>query len=300
MGAVMLTSTVIRLRAKQSGWLPNAMGEYAHATFLSFINQVAPDFAQALHDANARQPYAFSPLIGGKRDRRGVKVWSGGEYWMRFTILDSALYTVFSQYFAESTSFDIELQLGKIKFVIEEIITSPRVERWGGYTTFSDILSDASFDPIVSLKFMSLTAFSVGRTSSGSRRFSIFPEPAIVFDSLLRRWNKFADQPLDNPAEWQKWVSENVVVRQYRTRSDLWKFKHHLQIGFVGDCTYEIKGNHRAETRKVNALADFAFYAGVGYKTTMGMGQCKRQGARGRGQGAWGSARGKGQGGNER
>ncbi len=272
----MLTSTVIRLRARQSGWLPNSMGEYAHAAFLSLVNQVAPDLAQALHDADTRQPYAVSPLIGGKRDRRGVKVWADGGYWMRFTILNPALYTVFSQYFAESTSFNLKLQLGKIEFAIEEITTSPHVDRWSGYTTFLDILSKASPEPIVSLKFLSLTAFSIGRTSNGNRKFHIFPEPTLVFDSLLRRWNQFADQTLSNPAEWQKWVGENVVVRQYRTRSDLWKFKHHLQIGFVGNCIYEIKGNCPAEAQKMNALADFAFYAGVGYKTTMGMGQVHR------------------------
>ena len=30
--------------------------------------------------------------------------------------------------------------------------------------------------------------------------------------------------------------------------------------------------------REVNLLADFAFYCGTGYKTTMGMGQTRRQG----------------------
>jgi len=271
----MLTSTVIRLRARQDGRLPNAMGEYAHAAFLALINGIAPDLAKALHDAGTRQPYAISPLIGGKRDKRGVRVWSGRGYWMRFTILSPALYSVFSRYFAESTSFDLNLMLGNAKFIIEEVTTS-RTGNWSGYTTFAEILSSASSKPVISMQFVSLTAFSIGEVDSSGPRFAIFPEPTLVFDSLLRRWNQFADQPLGDPQKWQKWVSNHIVVRRYRTKSALWQFEHHPQIGFVGDCTYEIKGNYPSETRELNALADFAFYSGVGYKTTMGMGQCRR------------------------
>lgn len=272
----MLTSTVVRLRAKQDGWLPHAMGEYGHAAFLSLIREVAPDLSRALHDAGDRQPYAVSPLVGGKRERRGVHVRAGGDYWMRFTMLDPALYSVFSRYFAESASFELSLTLGEIEFVIEELTTSPQAEGWSGYTTFSDLLAKAGADTIVSLQFLSLTAFSLGEVEGSGPRFNIFPEPALVFDSLLRRWNQFADQPLGEPLEWQEWVGKHVVVRRYRTESDLWQFKRHPQIGFVGNCTYEVKGDYLTEIRQFNALADFAFFAGVGCKTTMGMGQCRR------------------------
>jgi CRISPR-associated endoribonuclease Cas6 len=273
---MMLTSTVIRLRAKQDGWLPRAMGEYGHAAFLSLIHEVAPDLSKALHDAGERQPYTVSPLVGSKREQRGVSVRSGSGYWMRFAILDPALYSVFSRYFAESMPFESVLTLGKVQFIVEEVTTSKQSDTWSGYSTFSDIFTGTKSEPIASMRFFSLTAFSLGEVGGSGPRFGIFPEPALVFDSLLRRWNQFADQPLDNPQVWQKWVSEHVVVRRYRTKSDLWQFKHHPQIGFVGTCTYEIKGDYPSETRKLNALADFAFFAGVGCKTTMGMGQCRR------------------------
>jgi CRISPR-associated endoribonuclease Cas6 len=252
------------------------MGEYGHAAFLSLIREVAPDLSKALHDAGTRQPYTVSPLVGGKRDRRGVSVRSGGSYWMRFTILDPALYSVFSRYFAESISFDLALTLGEMQFIIEEVTTSQQSDGWSGYTTFSELLSAATHEPIVSMRFFSLTAFSLGKVDDSGPRFGIFPEPALVFDSLLRRWNQFADQPLGDPGEWQKWVNKHVVVRRYQAKSDLWQFRQHPQIGFVGNCTYEIKGNYPPEAHRLNALADFAFFAGVGYKTTTGLGQCRR------------------------
>jgi len=246
----MLTSTVIRLRATQNGWLPRAMGEYGHAAFLSLIREVAPDLSKALHGAGTRQPYTVSPLVGGKRERRGVSVRSGNSCWMRFTILDPALYAVFSRYFAESTSFDLALKLGEMQFIIEEVTTSRQSDGW--------------------------SAFSLGEVDGCGPRFCIFPEPALVFDSLLRRWNQFADQPLVDPGEWQKWVNEHVIVRRYQAESDLWQFRQHPQIGFVGSCTYEVKANYPSEIQRLNALVDFSFFAGVGCKTTMGLGQCKR------------------------
>jgi CRISPR-associated endoribonuclease Cas6 len=272
----MLTSTVIHLRALEDGWLPRAMGEQGHAAFLSLIREVAPDLSQALHDAGERQPYTVSPLVGGKRERHGVSVRNGDSCLMRFTILDPALYSVFSRYFAESVSFDVALTLGKMQFAIEEVTTLPRSGGWSGYASFSDLISGATSEAIISMRFLSLTAFSLGEVDSSGPRFGIFPEPSLVFDSLLRRWNQFASEPMHNPREWQHWVGDHVVVRRYRTESDLWQFKHHPQIGFVGNCAYEVKGDYPSEIRKTNALADFAFYAGVGYKTTMGMGQVIR------------------------
>ena len=44
--------------------------------------------------------------------------------------------------------------------------------------------------------------------------------------------------------------------------------------GFVGTCTYSLGPKATAEARLAfQCLAEFAFHAGVGEKTTMGMGQ---------------------------
>ena len=276
----MLTSTVVRLRARRQARLPRAMGQYGHAAFLSLVREVAPNLAAALHDAGGRKPFTVSPLSGVRRRQRDVRVQCGSAYWMRFTILDSSLYSVFSRYFADSRSFEAPLTLGGVPFSIDEVTTSPDSDTWAGYTTFGKLESLASSDPVVSLQFWSLTAFSLGHGDGAGPTYGILPDPALVFDSLLRRWNQFADQPLADPAEWGAWAARHVVVRAYRTRSDVWQIRGHPQVGFVGECTYEIKGDWPTQTRQLNMLADFAFYAGVGLKTTQGMGQCRRLGGR--------------------
>ena len=54
------------------------------------------------------------------------------------------------------------------------------------------------------------------------------------------------------------------------------RFRHSPQVGFVGRVTYRLMAEDDAARCQLNALADLAFYSGVGMKTTMGMGQSRR------------------------
>ena len=60
-------------------------------------------------------------------------------------------------------------------------------------------------------------------------------------------------------------------------------YANHPQRGFVGRCTYDVRGPDVKMTgeaeltvrQQVLMLAQLAFYCGVGYKTAMGMGQVR-------------------------
>ncbi len=271
----MLTSTVVKLRAMNDGRLPLATGEYGYAAFLSLIRKVAPDLAQALHNAGTRQPFTVSPLQGRMRWCRGRwQVRTGADCWMRFTILDPALYTAFSRYFAEAQTFDLKITLDAVNFAVEEVTTTQG--KWSGYATFKQLLTEASDDPEIPLRFHSLTAFSLGDLSGVGPRMAMFPEAELVFGSLLTKWNTFADILLEPQPLRELMKDQCILVKRYRLESRVWQFQRHLQPGFVGYCVYEVKGATAEQRRYFNTLADFAFYAGVGYRTTMGMGQCRR------------------------
>jgi len=54
-------------------------------------------------------------------------------------------------------------------------------------------------------------------------------------------------------------------------------FGSYKLLGFVGNVRYLLPEDmHEILRRTINCLADYAFYAGVGYRTTMGMGVCRR------------------------
>ena len=161
--------------------------------------------------------------------------------------------------------------------LIDEIVTTPEAHDWSGYTTWHDLVERAEPDPDIALNFVSPTAFSFGQKEWGKKAV-VLPQPALVFGNLLRTWNALAPDELHIEAdELMPCVEEHVVVSRIdRLKTSVLKFKHSLQIGFVGEVTYKCMAERERARRQVNTLADFAFYAGVGMKTTMGMGQVCR------------------------
>jgi len=51
-------------------------------------------------------------------------------------------------------------------------------------------------------------------------------------------------------------------------------YPKYTQKGFVGTCSYVVQGSNTFASL-LTTLAAFAYYAGIGYKTTMGMGQVR-------------------------
>lgn len=266
----MLSSTVVKLRALNEGRLPLAMGKYGHAAFLALISQVAPDLAQALHDAGTRQPFTVSPLFG--RMQRRENEWHirpGDSCWMRFTILDPDLYTVFSRYFCEAGIPDQDFTLGTTDFIFEEAITVADAAEWSGFIDYAELQQSAACRNFFTLFFKTPTTFRQGDLDLP------LPLPRLVFKGLLAKWNLFSKLPF--PVELLDVIERHVGVKEYQIRTVAFHDGHGHIPGFVGKVTFIIKGQIEERVLKeINCLADFAFFAGTGRKTTHGMGMTRR------------------------
>lgn len=152
----------------------------------------------------------------------------------------------------------------------------------------------------ISLRFYSPTAFSLpvraaiaptddnsnnqqpdtdevsGWSKKGGKRMELWPRPELVFGSLARTWTLYS--PLLLPVgrdDLERMVASEVVVSRYDLQTQMLQFPRHKQVGFVGNVVYEcMEGGKLAPI--LETLADFALYAGIGYKTGMGMGQARR------------------------
>ena len=104
----------------------------------------------------------------------------------------------------------------------------------------------------------------------------VLPQPELVFGSLLRRWNALSPVPIH--PELRQWFQEALGISEVRRLSTrMLEFGRFREKGFIGEVVFEALGPWTQEAlRGLNALADFAFFAGVGHKTTMGMGQVRR------------------------
>jgi CRISPR-associated endoribonuclease Cas6 len=277
----LIYSMAIQLSPTRAGTIRATMGHQAHAAFLRAVKEADAALAEVLHHPILHQrPFTVSPLMGVESAHDGlVTVHPEETYTLRFTVLLDDIFQQFMGRFLRGNR--PVLRLGRVLFLIREILATPEGSPWSGYTSFAELATAAEeASPLLTLSFHSPTAFSFGQRSWG-KQIHVLPDPRLVFSSLARTWRAFAPPGLSlDPREVEHYADENVVIQRLEgLETRMLHFGRHPQVGFVGRVTYRLmdKGEGAAAwRRRLHALAGFAFYAGVGYKTTMGMGQCKR------------------------
>ncbi len=286
-----LYSSVVKLVATANGFIPATQGRLAHAAFLDLIRAVDPALAKALHASNQRKPFTVSPLQGLDQAREGqVKIKAGQEVSLRFTLLGSDLFATFTRFLLSPRSLvgrgaggeGPNLRLGELEFTISEVLTTPGSHPWAGYTSLGELCRRWQNGPLaesawqISLELASPTVFSRGSREGLGKQMDPFPSPGMLFGSLAAAWNEHLPLPLDKQAI-RTYAEETVVVGLYRLESRMFRYWGQPQIGATGVITYLLQDRQNQELgRALNLLADFVFYSGVGYKTTMGMGQVRR------------------------
>ena len=130
------------------------------------------------------------------------------------------------------------------------------------------LLSKKYPDYRLRLNFASPTTFRSGGN------YQPVPMAGWVFGSLIDRWNTFSPVALSPDA--RRFAEECVVLSRYRLRTRAVPYKNIVQMGCIGDVHYIIVNRDRYWASVMNLLADFAFFSGVGYQTTVGLGQTQR------------------------
>jgi CRISPR-associated endoribonuclease Cas6 len=254
-----LYSLVVLLGAAGQGRLPTSLGRAIHAQVLAWIQAGDSATAKAIHSAQI-SPICLSGLVG-KRRRNATQ--PDDEFYFRISLLEGDL--------LEPLLTGIDhwgtrpIVLGDFPFVSRRVEALPgghQQVRMGDYH-FLRTTSPISDD--IYLKFKSPTAFKQGR-----KKIQPFPLPELVFGSLLRRWNAFSPEDLHFPAlDWQGLVSA------FDLKTQVLPLEGGPQIGSVGWVRYRFPDDEQA--RIASVLAQYAFFAGVGLKTAMGMGQVQLQ-----------------------
>lgn len=265
-----LYSIILEIGATRDATLPVTMGHQAHGLFLDLVRQIDPALSARLHDEPAYRPFTVSPLWDAKEYGSSRIVQTGQVYHLRITLLDGGmLWQCLSSHFLAAG--ELPLQLGEAAFTLRRILSTPSLDStgWAGCTDWQTLATTAPYSSIT-MRFASPTAFSLG-----DRKFALFPEPILLWDSLMRSWNLYAPEVLKiEKQSMRDVVKAYISISDYSLRTTTLHFPKSPQKGFIGTCTYLIKGADNYRTQ-LSALAEFARYAGVGYKTTMGMGQAR-------------------------
>jgi CRISPR-associated endoribonuclease Cas6 len=261
---VMLHAILVKLRMPDGHAAPPTRGHQAHGLFLRIVQQADPGLAQRLHDDQGRKPFT----VGGVRPPTGPP--REDVTWLRVTLLDDALLGPFLDRFLRPGQ--ILLRIGSADLAVEEVICSPARSALAGSTEYAALQEDALPRTEIAFHFASPTAFHLG---GETRRMALVPEPKLVFGDLCRKWNLWAPERLHFAPERFWTIDDHCLLTGYRLETITFEFPRHTQVGFVGSCRYRFLTEDAAFLRQANTLAAFALYAGVGHKTTMGMGQVR-------------------------
>lgn len=270
-----LHALVVNLTAQEAGVLPGSVGELANAAFYAAIQAVDPELSARMHDAQKRKAFSLSPLYGFRQspqDRR-IRVAAGEEGWLRLCLLDDETFGVFMRHLMESGRPAI--RLGAVRFAITEVLGSPASHPWAGYTTLAELAQRQTVGDRWTLSFESPTAFHWGDSDKGMRRVEVFPMPRMVIAGLRKRWDEWTGETWGK--DFEEWVERNVVVsRVWRWETQPFPYRNQGYVGGVGKLDYRLLDDqHPDHTSHLDRLLRLAFYTGVGYKTTHGLGQVR-------------------------
>jgi len=270
-------------------------GNQVQAAFLDMVRQGDAALSEWLHRPNQRRPYTVGLLQGfnhltpgqleeARTKQQLVSVQPGQTYWLRITMLDGTLFSSFAQFLIAKFRA-LVVRIGETRFELSRLVSTPEPDAagrsWVAYASFEELRVLRAAQKLYAFEFATPTAFSMGQKPWG-KLLKLFPEPAYVFESLARQWEAFAPAHLRleasglSPRAIAVWCEEQVIVARYTLESSYMPSSKFGQAGFQGKSVYEVKGiPTTAEAQWLTVLARFALFSGIGYKTTMGMGQAR-------------------------
>jgi CRISPR-associated endoribonuclease Cas6 len=236
----------------------HSLGQAAHGWFMHSVARLDPALAARLHDEAGPRAFTLWPALGSD------------EPFLRVTSIDPALTAFLLDRWLPNLSPPI--MLGQVAFNCGPVAQRPVQHPWAGQTSYANLMQTAAGrrDDALNLTFATPTLFR-------SNNLDVpLPLPTLIFDGLLQKWNCFAPAPMN--ADLKLWIETHVAVGRYQLKTHLLAFGHNgrdAMPGFQGQCRLVFVRGDPIRQAMVRALAGFTFYAGIGRRTAMGMGQAR-------------------------
>ena len=272
----MLIAAVVTLTPVEPASVPAALGRTVHAWLLDRIGGVDASLAHRLHEEQGPRPFTASNLWGTGRAREGrVTLDPGRSCWLRLTGLTAEVSQAIERALPAPGE---ELSLAGARLRVAQLATAAGEHPWAGRAGYADLVQQYTLAPgphprDVRLSFASPTLFRC------AGRDLPLPLPSLVFDGYLRKWNAFS--PLALPQETKRYAEECVALGRFKLRSHLVSFEQRgkgAHVGFTGQVRFRFLVGDAYWTRVMLLLAGYAFWAGTGYRTTVGLGQTQAVG----------------------
>jgi CRISPR-associated endoribonuclease Cas6 len=260
-------------------------GRQAQGWFFNALKKINPDIAHRFHNT---QPYTISTPFSDNPQESFANQNSNISL-IRLTILNDDLKEFYL--FSFLPKIETHLPLLWMDYKISSYVYSENIHPLAGFKPYAVLSDDYSFrfSRSVLMKFTSPTFFRSGDIDIP------LPEPLHVYRSLLHSWNAFAPDELRIEEDWLYFAKSAIIINRFDDlkterislaggqRGELAGVKRGALTGFTGSVKFSLI--HKRKLSRLfqdyyaqgasifNTLSAFAFYCGVGSKTTIGMGQ---------------------------
>ena len=263
--ALDLTLRLVEGQSLEERPLPRWWGEATHRLAIATIASGDAALAAKLEGNGGLKPFTTSNLRGPFPGRR---LDPQADYKLRLTALDRPVSEIFAAARDSGTLRDgAEVELDFVRFRVQGE-AAPREE--AGYQSLVNRLFASQPPPRkLTLQFLSPTLFRID-----GRQFN-FPLSDLVFGSLMEHWNASETVPSALPVELRRYARECLRPGRFDLRSRTLKMYNEVFTGSVGRVTFYSWNYDRYWMSMIDMLAQYASFAGVGTKTTMGLGQAR-------------------------
>jgi len=283
-----LSSFIFVVRPHTPYTIVGHMGRAIQQCFLTLLDPFNPGLAAQLHDGTTgARPYTVTGLFRlGKTQAVHGPIAADERVWFRISALTNGVSDALQTIAATQTGASVEID--HFRWTLETIDASSGL--WAQQSTYQMLIAEhAAARPRSELRLTFDTP--TGFHTKGST--VPFPLPALLFESLIMRWNAFS--PVLLPELLHPFVDQHVSIHAFEgTARSILQKNGHSEVGFIGDMTYTmIRRNptlHKVDpmlsrqlevqytplAQAVNMLADFALFSGAGIKTASGMGLMRR------------------------
>ncbi len=239
-----------------------------HGALFTLLGGLHPDLAAAVHDDANPKPFSLSPIWAEGRVPAGDVFPPGTALAIRVGLLADDLERAFM---AALLSRPAPVPLGGGQMLTQQVAASPLPGLPVQPSWSQLVCAPAPAQPRLTLRFVSPTAFKQGNV------YLPLPVPDLLVNSLVDRWQANTSVPLPGvPAA----LARDLAVSHHRIATGKASFRGYGVVGFTGEVTFALPTNSAPEQGQLlQTLGRLAYFGGVGYKSSMGLGTVELAGA---------------------
>ena len=269
--------SALQIKSPASHVSSRATSRYSHAASRSIASrlrllkkagQKTEQKTEQTSTKNKQVSRALQPTFAALQYAHYQAILARTECWWRISFLDDDLFD--HLIFLWNQLGDEVFPLGPAHIKVVNIAREIPGLNWAASCSYRDIYEQASAqERDIHFKFVTPTAFELGD--------SITPLPTAdaIFQSLRKHWNRYSGLVFAPSL-----ISDIVPTRfDLKTETVQSALRSSLQTftGCTGSISFRIGGQvDPLIIKRINALADFAQYCGIGAKTRFGMGVIRR------------------------